>query len=156
MHVEKIKVKGKVYFRLVHNLREGQKIIHRSKYLGSVLPSKVKLEELEKDFLQELHRPEAKNRELKRLRTMIIAQIKKEGIVRAGIFGSYARGEQTPKSDIDLLVGYRKRSKKSLLDLTRLQRELSEKLGKKVDLVTYQSLSPYLKERILKEEVKVL
>ena len=75
-------------------------------------------------------------------------------MIRAGIFGSYARGEQKKSSDVDILIKYR--GNQSLLDLVRLERELKEKLRKKVDLLTYGSLSPYLKERILKEEVRIL
>jgi predicted nucleotidyltransferase len=70
-----------------------------------------------------------------------------------GIFGSMARGESKKKSDIDLIVRFSKR--KSLLDVVRLERELSEALGRKVDLLTEGALSPYLRDRILKE-MKVL
>lgn len=66
-----------------------------------------------------------------------------------GIFGSMARGESKKKSDIDLIVRFSKR--KSLLAVVRLERELSEALGRKVDLLTEGALSPYLRERILKE-----
>ncbi len=70
-------------------------------------------------------------------------------ITMVGIFGSMARGEAKKKSDIDLLVRFSKR--KSLLAVVRLERELSEALGRKVDLLTEGALSPYLRERILKE-----
>lgn len=66
-----------------------------------------------------------------------------------GVFGSVARGEAREKSDIDLIVRFSKR--KSLLALVRLERELTEALGKKVDLLTEAAISPYLRERILKE-----
>ena len=66
-----------------------------------------------------------------------------------GVFGSMARGEAKQKSDIDLIVRFSKR--KSLLALVRVERELSEALGRKVDLLTEGALSPYLRERILKE-----
>jgi hypothetical protein len=75
------------------------------------------------------------------------------GIRRAGIFGSYARGEQRPDSDLDLLVEFR--DPKSLLTLVRIERELSDALGIKVDLLTEQAISPYLIERI-KAELKVV
>ncbi len=71
----------------------------------------------------------------------------------AGIFGSYARGDQRPDSDLDLLVEFR--SPKGLLTLVRIERELSEALGIKVDLLTEQAISPYLIERI-KAELKVV
>jgi uncharacterized protein len=66
-----------------------------------------------------------------------------------GVFGSIARGEARKESDIDLLVRFSKR--KSLLAVVRLERELSEALGRKVDLLTEGALSPYLRERILNE-----
>lgn len=62
-----------------------------------------------------------------------------------GVFGSMARGEAKKKSDIDLVV------RKSLLAVVRLERELSEALGRKVDLLTEVAISPYLRERIMKE-----
>jgi uncharacterized protein len=66
-----------------------------------------------------------------------------------GVFGSMARGDAEKKSDIDLVVRFSKR--KSLLSIVRLERKLSEALGRKVDLLTEGALSPYLRERILKE-----
>ena len=66
-----------------------------------------------------------------------------------GIFGSMARGEAKKKSDIDLLVRFSKR--KSLLAMVRLERELSEALGRKVDLLTEASISPYMRKTVLKE-----
>ena len=70
-------------------------------------------------------------------------------VTMVGVFGSMARGDAKKESDIDLLVRFSKR--KSLLAVVRLERELSEALGRKVDLLTEGALSPYLRERILKE-----
>ena len=70
-----------------------------------------------------------------------------------GIFGSVARGEETESSDIDLLVKFSKR--KSLLEIVKLEREISTALGRKVDLLTEAALSPYLREGIL-NELKVI
>ena len=64
-----------------------------------------------------------------------------------GVFGSAARGEDTLASDIDLMVKFSRR--KSLLDIVKLERELSTVLGKKVDLLTEAAISPYLRDRIL-------
>lgn len=66
-----------------------------------------------------------------------------------GIFGSMARGEAKKKSDIDLIVRFSKR--KSLLRMVQLERELTEALGRKVDLLTEPAISPYLRARVLKE-----
>jgi len=69
------------------------------------------------------------------------------------LFGSVARGEETEESDVDLLVRFAR--PKSLLDLVRIEREFSEALGRRVDLLTEGSLSPYLRERILGEAAVV-
>ena len=66
-----------------------------------------------------------------------------------GVFGSMARGEATELSDIDLLVKFSKR--KSLLEIVRLEREVSTALGRKVDLLTEGAISPYLRDRVKRE-----
>ncbi len=70
-------------------------------------------------------------------------------VSKIGVFGSVARGEGTENSDLDMLVYFSK--PKSLLALVKLERELSEALGRKVDLLTEAAISPYLRERILNE-----
>lgn len=96
----------------------------------------------------------AKKNQIEKLSKIIVPILKKNNIVKAGIFGSYARGEQTKKSDVDILVRFK--DKKSLLDLAGLELELEKKLRKKVELITYRSIYPLIKERILKEEVVIL
>ncbi len=83
----------------------------------------------------------------------IISLIKKHGAKKIAVFGSYARGEEKPKSDIDILVEFSER--KSLLELVGIEQELSDTLGMKVDLLTEKSISPYLIGRI-KKEMKVI
>ena len=80
--------------------------------------------------------------------------LKKCGIVRAGIFGSYARGEQKKNSDVDILIQPTKDM--SLLDFVHVKHELEDILGKKVDLVSYKYIHPYLKEKILESEVNII
>lgn len=79
----------------------------------------------------------------------LIAICREHDVSMIGVFGSMARGEARKESDIDLIVRFSKR--KSLLAVVRLERELSEALGRKVDLLTEAALSPYLRERILNE-----
>ena len=55
VYVEKIKVKGKIYYKLVHTIRKGSKVLHKSRYLGKKLPSKQRLEHLKAEFLINLH-----------------------------------------------------------------------------------------------------
>jgi predicted nucleotidyltransferase len=66
-----------------------------------------------------------------------------------GIFGSYARGEQQEKSDLDILVDFKEVI--GLFKFIALERYLSELLGVKVDLVMKSALKPRIGERILKE-----
>jgi hypothetical protein len=77
------------------------------------------------------------------------------GVKRAALFGSFARGDATEDSDVDLLIEF-KGKKKSLLDLAALKIQLEESLGKNVDLITYNSLHPLLRDRILSEQVIIL
>ena len=79
----------------------------------------------------------------------ILTYMKAHGAERIGVFGSYARGEARPDSDLDLLVWFNKQQ--SLLGLIRMERELSELTGVKIDLLTEQAISPYLIDRIRKE-----
>jgi len=79
----------------------------------------------------------------------VIKFLKNEGVKKISVFGSYVRGEEKGESDIDIIVEFSER--KSLLELVRIERELSEFLGIKVDLLTEQSISPYLIDSIRKE-----
>lgn len=54
VYVENFKLKGKDYYRLVHNIRSGDRIIHKTKYLGKKVPSKDKLAIVEREFLKEI------------------------------------------------------------------------------------------------------
>ena len=80
--------------------------------------------------------------------------LKEAGVTRSAIFGSYAAGENTKDSDVDILVELQKGS--SLLDLIRLQRKLEEALNKEVDLLTFNSISPLLKDIVQKNQTPLL
>jgi predicted nucleotidyltransferase len=73
----------------------------------------------------------------------------KHDAARIAIFGSRVRGEERPGSDLDVLVSFGK--SKSLLTMVAIERELSEKLGIKVDLLTEAALSPHLRNSILSQ-----
>ena len=83
----------------------------------------------------------------------LIELCRQSGVVQIAIFGSMARGEANQQSDIDLVVKFSKPI--SLLRVTALERQLSEALGRKVDLLTEAAISPYLQERI-KRNLKVI
>lgn len=71
------------------------------------------------------------------------------GAEKISVFGSYARNEARADSDLDLMVWFKEQ--KSLLGVIRIERELSELLGVKIDLLTEHSVSPYLIDRIRQE-----
>jgi predicted nucleotidyltransferase len=70
-----------------------------------------------------------------------------------GIFGSYVHGEARKSSDVDILVEFDRAP--SLLEFIRMEDDLSEKLGIKVDLVMKKALKPHIGHRILEEVVPV-
>ena len=96
------------------------------------------------------------NSDINKIKAKIVKILKEHGIARAGIFGSYARGEHNKNSDIDILIQIRNGKKFSLFDLSGLKINLEEKLGKKVDINTYRALHPKLKSRILNEEMRII
>ncbi len=75
----------------------------------------------------------------------------KHGVRSIRVFGSFARGEETVYSDIDLLVEFE--PKRSLLDIISMKYEIEDLTGRKVDVVTEKGISPYLVEQIMKEAV---
>jgi len=84
----------------------------------------------------------------------IIDILRENGTKRASFFGSIVRGEMTEESDLDLLVEFEGR--RSLLDLAHLKNERDDAVDRRVDLLTYKSLHPLLRERILAEQVPIL
>jgi len=88
------------------------------------------------------------------IKTKIYPILLSYGVKKASLFGSAVRGGMTKKSDIDILVRLPQRA--SLLDLAGLKIDLEEILGKKVDVLTYDSLHPLLRDRILDEQVPIL
>ena len=88
------------------------------------------------------------------VKNRILPLLKEAGVMRSSLFGSFVRGEQTEQSDIDILVEFPKG--KSLLDLVDLEMKLEQALGRKVDLLTYNSLSPYLKDSIQNTQLPIL
>jgi uncharacterized protein len=83
-------------------------------------------------------------------------ELKRNYLVKdIGIFGSYVRGEQKKKSDVDILVEFEECSELSLLDFIGLENYLTDMLGVKVDLVEKGTLKPRIGKHVIDEVVTV-
>lgn len=87
------------------------------------------------------------------LHANIILVLKKYGVKKAALFGSYARGVADEKSDIDILI---EPPEGMGITIVRLKRDLEDTLHKKVDLVSYNGISKYLKNYILAHQIQIL
>ncbi len=92
--------------------------------------------------------------ELNRIKKIVAIVLKKHGIKKASIFGSYVRGEQKEDSDIDIIIEPTKNM--SLLDFAGIKLDLQKELRMKVDLTDYKTIRPEIKGKVLKEEVRVI
>lgn len=86
---------------------------------------------------------------LKTHRKEILQIASKHGVTKIRVFGSVARGDSRPDSDIDFLVNLE--SGRSLMDLARLLRELQTLLGRNVDVVTEAGLRSRIRPRVLED-----
>lgn len=89
--------------------------------------------------------------EIKDKRSEVLRILEVHGARNPRVFGSFARGEARPTSDIDVLVDME--PGRSLLDLVGLEQDLCDLFGRRVDVVTEGGISPYLRERIFAEAV---
>lgn len=94
------------------------------------------------------------NKSLNDIKQIAIPILKNAGITHSAIFGSYARGENTPDSDIDILIEVPQGM--TLFDLGGLQMDLEEALGKKVDLIDFKTIKTFLKPYILNNQIKII
>jgi len=92
-------------------------------------------------------------RSLEDIKNKILPILQQFDVVKAAVFGSQAKGEASETSDLDLLVEFA--GKKSLFDLVELKLALEEILQCKVDVLTYNSIHPLIKDTILSEEVVI-
>ena len=81
----------------------------------------------------------------------IAEYFKTKPVVRAWIFGSFARGEETPQSDVDILVMLDP-NKSVGMEFFGMYEELKELLGRNVDLVTDRSLAPFARESVERDK----
>lgn len=76
-------------------------------------------------------------------------------VIRAWLFGSYSRGEESSESDIDILVDYDENSRLSLLNICGMMIELEEMLGKKVDLVESGGLKAFASASVNNDKILI-
>ena len=148
-------INGRQYYYRVISIRNGNKVSKKRVYLGKGLSSS-EVTKKEKDADKKMSSEKIiPNKEIESIKFKIIAILKKNKVSRAGIFGSYSKGEQKKNSDIDIAVEINDKNM-SLLGFIELKLKLEDVLGKKVDLVEYSVIKPLIKNRILNEEIKII
>src|SRR3989344_4615406 len=141
-------INGRQYYYRVISIRNGNKVSKKRIYLGKGLSSS-EVTKKEKDADKKMSSEKIiPNKEIESIKFKIIAILKKNKVSRAGIFGSYSKGEQKKNSDIDIAVEINDKNM-SLLGFIELKLKLEDVLGKKVDLVEYSVIKPLIKNRIL-------
>ena len=90
---------------------------------------------------------------VKKRRLEILSIAVRYGGKNVRLFGSVARGKATESSDLDILLDMERG--RSLLDLVAIKQDLEDLLGSQVHVVTESSLSPYLRDEVLKEAVSL-
>lgn len=93
---------------------------------------------------------------VKYLKKRAVPILKKAGVIRSDLFGSYTRTKIQKKSDIDLLVEFNPKMKVSLFDLIGLKQDLEDIFGRKVDVITYKGLHPLIKQNVEAEMITIL
>lgn len=89
------------------------------------------------------------------IKKRVVPILKRHAVKRAAIFGSFARGDAKARSDVDILIKYKSKSK-SLFDLVDLKSDLEKALERKVDVITYDSIYWRIRETVLAEQVVIL
>jgi hypothetical protein len=93
------------------------------------------------------------NQLLKDKREEILGIAARHGAQNIRVFGSIARGEAKPDSDLDILIELA--PGRSLLDLIALKQDLEDLLGCQVDVVTKTAISPYIRQQVLSEAIPI-
>lgn len=88
------------------------------------------------------------------LNNRVLPILKRNNIRSASLFGSFARGESKESSDIDMLVEYGAGT--TLFKAAKLKMELENELGCRVDLVSPDYLNPKIKQKITKDQIRIL
>jgi len=147
-------INGKKYYYRVLSIRNKNKVSKKRIYLGHDLSNSELLKKEKKADERLLYKRLIKrNKEIEKIKRRILPILKKNNIKKAGIFGSYARGEQKKNSDIDILV---EPAKNMGFKFAGLEIQLTKALKRKVDLVSYGGISPDLKNKILSQEMRII
>ena len=145
---------GKRYYYRVASFRDNNKISKKRKYLGvDISKEELILKESQADKELGILSNISNKKSLEKIKSKIIRILRNNNIKKAGIFGSYAVGKNKKNSDIDIIV---EPPKNIGLRFVKIQFELENNLKKKVDLITYGSVHPLLKKKILDEEVRLI
>ena len=145
---------GKRYYYRVASFRDNNKISKKRKYLGvDISKEELILKESQADKELGILSNISNKKSLEKIKSKIIRILRNNNIKKAGIFGSYAVGKNKKNSDVDIIV---EPPKNIGLRFVKIQFELENNLKKKVDLITYNSVHPLLKKRILDEEVRLI
>ncbi len=89
--------------------------------------------------------------ELKTIQEKAIPVLSKYPVTYAGVFGSFARGEENKESDIDIMIRLAPKNSFSLFDLVGLQSELAQHIGRKVDLFTEKGIDKYIRKYVIRD-----
>jgi len=144
---------GRDYSYRVRSIRKGDKVSKKRVYLGSNLSKEDILKEEKKADEKLLPKKfRFSNKETEKIKS-IIKVLKKYNVKKAGIFGSYARGEQKKNSDVDIII---QAPKDMGIEFVRLNYDLEGALKKKVDLITYNGANIRIKKYILDDEIRII
>jgi len=95
------------------------------------------------------------NKKIDEIKQKILPILKEHKVTKAGIYGSYARGEENKKSDVDILVQIDD-DNMGFLGFIRLKNLIEKTIRKKIDLVEYSLIRKELRKRILNDEIPIL
>jgi len=87
--------------------------------------------------------------DIESIKSILVPKFQKYGVVKCGLIGSYARGEATPVSDIDLLFKINKSM--SLMEWETFEKDIRDSLDKDVDFIEFGAFSPRVEKEIQKE-----
>lgn len=155
VYTEVRNINGRKYYYRVISIRKNNKVSKKRVYLGHELLNSELLNKEKRADEKLLPKKIESGKEIGKIKAKIVNILKKNNVTKAGIFGSYSRGEQKKDSDIDIAVKIDNKNF-SLLDFIRLKFRLEDALKKKIDLVEYSAIKPLIKNNILNEEIRII